>query len=64
MANDVNHRFVARLRLAGTLVVIGLAVQMATLLEAHPFTFLSFLVAGTGLVLAGVVALVWALVAQ
>ena len=64
MANDVNRRFVTRLRVAGTLVVIGLAVQMATLLEAHPVSFLSFLVAGTGLVLAGIVALVWAWMAQ
>jgi hypothetical protein len=60
----VNRRFITRLRLAGTLVVIGLAVQMTTLLAAHPFAFLSFLVAGTGLVLAGVVALVWAWMAQ
>ena len=64
MPNDVSPRFVARLRLAGTLVVLGLAVQMVTLLEAHPFSFLSFLVAGTGLVLAGIIALVWAWVAQ
>jgi hypothetical protein len=64
MANELNRRFVARLRLAGTLVVIGLGVQVVTLLEAHPFTFLSFLIVGTGLVLAGVVAFVWAWVAQ
>ena len=66
MANDieVNWRFVARLRLAGLLVVMGLAVETATLFIAHPASFLSFLVAGVGLVLIGVITLVWALVAQ
>lgn len=65
MANsDVNWRFIARLRLAGILVVVGLAVEMGTLLEAHPLTFISFLVGGVGLVLAGVIALVLALVTQ
>ena len=50
----------ARLRLAGLLVLIGLAIQIATMLEAHPFAFLAFLIAGTGLVVAGAVAFVWA----
>ena len=63
-SDDQNWRFIARLRLAGILVVVGLAVEMGTLLEAHPIAFLSFLVAGAGLVLAGVVALVFALVTQ
>jgi len=64
MASELNRRFVARLRLAGTLVIVGLGVQVATLLEAHPYTFLSFLIGGTGLVLAGVIAFIWAWVAQ
>jgi hypothetical protein len=63
-SNDLNWRFIARLRLAGILVVVGLAIEMGTLLEAHPMTFISFLVGGAGLVLAGVVALVFALVAH
>jgi hypothetical protein len=46
------------------LVVVGLGVQMVTLLEAHPLTFLSFLVAGAGLVVAGAFALLWAWMAQ
>jgi hypothetical protein len=62
--NEINWRFVARLRLAGLLVVMGLAVETATLFIPHPFSFLSFLTAGIGLVLAGVVFLVFALVAQ
>ena len=60
MANDLDRRFVARLRLAGFLVLLGLAIQIATMLEAHPISFLAFLIAGTGLVVAGAVAFVWA----
>ncbi|HUP22315.1 MAG TPA: hypothetical protein VNB06_05185 [Thermoanaerobaculia bacterium] len=60
MANEMDPRFVSRLRLAGVLVILGLLVQLATLLEAHPYSFLSFLIGGTGLVLAGVVTFVWA----
>jgi hypothetical protein len=62
--NELNRRFVARLRLAGALVVVGLGIQVATLLEAHPFTFLSFLVIGAGLVVGGVLTLFWAWLAQ
>jgi hypothetical protein len=64
MANELNRRFVARLRLAGTLVIVGLGIQMVTLLEAHPYSFLSFLVGGTAFIVAGVVAFVWAWLAQ
>ena len=67
MANrvdDINWRFVARLRLAGLLVVMGLAVETATLFIPHPVSFLSFLTAGVGLVLIGVLFLVWALVSE
>jgi hypothetical protein len=66
MANnvEVNWRYIARLRMAGLLVVMGLAVETATLFIAHPFSFMSFLVAGIGLVLIGAVLLVWALIAQ
>ena len=60
MASDLDRRFVARLRLAGLLVLIGLAIQIATMFKAHPATFLAFLIAGTGLVVAGAVAFVWA----
>jgi hypothetical protein len=64
MANELDRRFVSRLRLSGTLVILGLMVQLGTLLEAHPYTFLSFLLAGTGLVLAGMIAFLWAWATQ
>ena len=35
-------------------------VSVATLLQAHPITFLAFLFAGTGLVLAGTAGFIWA----
>jgi hypothetical protein len=64
MANELNRRFVARLRLAGSLVALGLLVQVATLFRAHPYSFLSFLLIGTGLVVVGVLAFLWAWVTQ
>jgi hypothetical protein len=63
-ASELGRRFVARLRFAGTLVILGLAVQLATLLEAHPYSFLSFLLVGSGLVFAGVVTFLWAWATQ
>jgi uncharacterized membrane protein len=65
MANDesVNWRYIARLRLAGLLVVMGLAIEVGTLFAGNPFSFLSFLFVGVGLVFFGVLALVFALVA-
>lgn len=60
MHAEPSRRFVVRLRFAGALVVAGLVVQGATLLEAHPFTFLAFIVAGAGLVMAGAAAFAWA----
>jgi hypothetical protein len=57
---DLDRRFVRRLRIAGSLVVAGLAIQALTLLNARPVSFITFLVGGAGLVMAGLFALVWA----
>ncbi len=43
-----------RLRRAGTLIVIGLLLQAATLLKIHPLAFIAFLGIGTPVVLAGI----------
>ena len=48
-------RLERRLRLAGTLIVIGLALQAATLLKVHPLAFIVFLGLGTPVVAAGIV---------
>jgi hypothetical protein len=61
---EPDGRFIRRLRLAGLLVAAGLVVQVLTLFEAHPFTFFAFLIGGVGLVVAGVLAFVWAWLAQ
>ncbi|HEX4954564.1 MAG TPA: hypothetical protein VF017_14325 [Thermoanaerobaculia bacterium] len=47
-------RLFRRLRLAGTLVCAGLAVEVATLFWPHPTSFVVFLVAATVLVVPGV----------
>jgi hypothetical protein len=60
MANDFDRRFLARMRWSLSVLVLGLAVQIATLLQAHPVTFLGFLFVGTGLVLAGTAGFLWA----
>jgi hypothetical protein len=60
MTTDLDYRFARRLRLSATLVLLGLAVEIATLVKAHPLTFLSFMIAGIGLVTVGAVTFVWA----
>jgi uncharacterized membrane protein len=64
MPVERNARFEARLRLAGLLVIAGLAVEVLTLLRAHPVSFIAFLVPGVMLVMAGLVALIWATAAR
>ena len=44
-----------RLRLAGILIAIGLVVEAATLLKNSPIGFLIFLGIGGGLIFAGIV---------
>ena len=60
MANDFDPRFVRRMRWSLALLMIGLAIEVATLLRAHPYTFLAFLFAGTGLALVGALGFIWA----
>ena len=55
-----NPRFSRRLRLAGLLILLGLAVQATTLIEVRPDTFLTFMTVGVGLVVAGAIAYIWA----
>lgn len=43
-----------RIRWSGILVVLGLTVQMLTLLWTHPFAFVCFLLVGCPLVGAGI----------
>jgi hypothetical protein len=42
-----------RLRLAGILVFVGLAIQLGTFLVNHPLSFMAFIFVGSPLVIAG-----------
>ncbi|MEM9556901.1 MAG: hypothetical protein AAGC60_21760 [Acidobacteriota bacterium] len=52
-------RLAHRLRLSAVLIVIGLAVEIATLAWAHPTAFLAFAGIGGLLVAAGVALYLW-----
>jgi hypothetical protein len=45
-----------RLKLASSLLIAGLAVQLATLFWDHPLAFLAFIFIGSPLALAGIAA--------
>ena len=51
-----------RLRLSGLLIVIGLTIQLATLLWNHPLSFLTFLFVGSPIVFSGIVVYLYSLV--
>lgn len=52
-----------RIRWACILVVLGLTVQLLTLLWVHPLSFVAFLLIGCPLVAAGILLYLWSLVA-
>lgn len=51
-----------RLRWAGLLIALGLAVQLVTFIWIHPLAFIAFAVIGCPLVLAGVVLYLYSIV--
>ncbi len=53
-----------RIRLAGTLIGMGLVVQLLTLLVAHPLAFIAFLVLGCPLVAVGALVFLYSLVSS
>lgn len=53
-----------RLRLAGLLVLLGLAVEAVTLLWSHHLAFVLFLALGGLLIAAGVLLYLWSLVSR
>jgi len=59
--NPPAPRLLKGLRLSGTLVGLGLAVEAVTILWSHPTAFLAFLFIGAGLVGAGVLVYLWSL---
>jgi predicted membrane channel-forming protein YqfA (hemolysin III family) len=52
------------LKVAAILLVTGLAIEALTLLWNHPLAFVSFIVPGGVLILAGVLIYVWSLLSR
>ena len=44
-----------RLRISGVLIILGLAVELLSLIRIHPLAFMCFLLVGGGLLAAGVI---------
>jgi hypothetical protein len=57
-------RLFRRLRLAATLLILGLVVEAATLRSFHPFAFLTFAFFGMSLVAAAVLLYLYAIVSD
>jgi len=53
-----------QIRLAGILVVVGLVIQLASLIWNHPLAFLAFLFLGCPPVLAGILLYLYSLVSR
>jgi len=53
-----------RIRWAGLLVCLGVAVQLVTLMWVHPLAFMTFLAVGCPLTVAGVLLYLYSLVAR
>jgi len=54
----------SRIRWAGMLIVVGLVLQMLTLLWTHPLAFMCFLMVGCPLVGAGVLLYLYSIVSH
>lgn len=51
-----------RLRVSGTLIVLGLLVEGASLIPIHPLAFLGFMFVGGGFLIAGIAIYLYSLV--
>ena len=52
------------LRIAGTLIMVGLLIELGSLLWSHPLAFILFMAAGGLLMAAGIIAYLYALVSH
>jgi hypothetical protein len=57
----VEDRMTRRLRLSGTLIIIGLVVEALSLVRIHPLAFLSFMFIGGGFFAAGILTYLYSL---
>jgi hypothetical protein len=60
MAKTINMD--RRLRVAGTLIVLGLLIELGSLLWSHPLAFILFIAAGGLLIAAGILVYLYSLV--
>ena len=60
MAKTINLE--RRLRIAGTLLVLGLLIELGSLLWSHPLAFILFIVVGGLLMAAGILVYLYSLV--
>jgi hypothetical protein len=51
-----------RLRISGTLIVLGLLVEALSLLRIHPLAFLGFMFVGGGFLIVGITIYLYSLV--
>jgi hypothetical protein len=51
-----------RLRVSGMLIMLGLVVELLSLIRTHPLAFLGFMFVGGGLLITGVVLYLYSLV--
>jgi hypothetical protein len=60
--NNGEARLYRRLRIAGSLIIIGLAVEALSLIRVHPLAFLAFMFIGGACLIAGVALYLYAIV--
>jgi uncharacterized membrane protein len=62
MMETQNPRLTKHLRVAGTLIILGLIVQLASLFWNHPLSFLLFVLVGSAILVAGILVYLFAIV--
>ena len=60
--SGANKRLERRLRVAGVLIILGLVVEVLSLVRIHPLAFLSFMFIGGAFLVAGVALYLYSLV--
>jgi predicted membrane channel-forming protein YqfA (hemolysin III family) len=60
--SGANKRLERRLRVAGVLIILGLVVEILSLVRIHPLAFLSFMFIGGAFLVAGVALYLYSLV--
>ena len=56
------ERFYRRLRVAGSLIIAGLVVELLSLIRVHPLAFMAFMFIGGGFLIAGIALYLYSIV--